>query len=66
MVLFAILPGAIARSLPVSWAVPERIAARMLGSSMWAAGEDMMVKANPDRWQRIVAQDHARARSTHQ
>ncbi len=62
MVLFAILPGAIARSLPVSWAVPERIAARMLGTDMWHAGESMMAKADPDRWREIVAREREHAR----
>lgn len=57
MALSAILPGAIARSLPVSWAVPERMAARMLGTDMWHAGQSMMAKADPDRWQRIVAHE---------
>lgn len=57
MVTFAILPGAIARSLPVSWAVPERIAARMLGRDMWGAGQQMMAKANPERWQQIVVRE---------
>jgi len=56
MVLFAILPGAIARSLPASWAVPERIAARMLGTDMWHAGEQMMAKADPQRRERIVSE----------
>jgi len=54
MMLCAILPGAVARSLPVSWAVPERIAARMLGAEMWQAGQGMMLKADPARWSRIV------------
>lgn len=54
MVTFAILPGAVARSLPVNWAVPERIAARMLGTDMWQAGQHMMAKADPERWNRIV------------
>lgn len=48
MVLIAILPGAIARSLPVSWAVPERMAARMLGLDMWLAGQRMMTKAEAE------------------
>ena len=63
MVTFAILPGAVARSLPVSWAVPERIAARMLGTDMWRAGQRMMAKADPGRWNQIVAREHARAAS---
>jgi len=62
MVLWSILPGAVARSLPVSWNVPERIAARMLGSDMWAAGANMMAKANPRRWNQIVAHERERAR----
>lgn len=48
----AILPGAVARSLPVSWAVSERIAARMLGVDMWQAGQQMMAKADPGRFRR--------------
>jgi len=63
MVTFTILPGAVARSLPMNWAVPERIAARMLGTDMWAAGQSMMAKADPDRWNEIVAREHARAPS---
>ena len=54
MVTFAILPGAVARSLPVSWAVPERIAAKMLGADMWRAGQQMMVRANPGRWEQLA------------
>jgi hypothetical protein len=57
MVAFAILPGAVARSLPVSWAVPERIAARMLGTDMWQAGQQMMAKADPERWEQIVVRE---------
>jgi hypothetical protein len=60
MVLWAILPGAIARSLPVSWAIPERIAARMLGLSLWDAGQDMMARANPEAGQEIVARHQKR------
>jgi len=60
---FAILPGAVARSLPVSWAVPERIAARMLGTDMWGAGQRMMAKADPVRWNEIVAREQAHASS---
>jgi hypothetical protein len=62
MVVFAIFPGAIARSLPVSWAVPERIAARMLGTDMWHAGEAMMRKADPQRFRRVAAGGPERAK----
>ncbi|RSU55923.1 hypothetical protein DAH66_22130 [Sphingomonas koreensis] len=61
MVTFAILPGAVARSLPVRWAVLERIAARMLGTDMWRAGQGMMAKADPDRWNQIVDREQAKA-----
>lgn len=64
MVLFAILPGAAARSLPVSWAVPERIAARMLGNDMWNAGRQMMAKADPDRWDQIAARERGYEQQT--
>jgi hypothetical protein len=60
MVLVAILPGAVARSLPASWAVPERMAARMLGADMWTAGRNMMVKADPQGERRVTTRDVAR------
>jgi hypothetical protein len=47
MVTFSILPGVVARSLPASWAVPERLAARTVGKDMWHAGQQMMDKAQP-------------------
>jgi len=62
MLVWAILPGAVARSLPVSWAVPERIAARMLGTDMWNAGQVMMAKADAKRWGQIVAAEQGRAK----
>lgn len=61
MMLWAIVPGAVARSLPVRWAVPERIAARMLGTDMWQAGQAMMFKSDPARWSRIVSHQRQRA-----
>lgn len=64
MAMFAILPGAIARSLPVRWAVPERIAARMLGTDMWQAGQSMMAKADPDRWNEIAAAEREHVRTS--
>ncbi|MDQ0248792.1 hypothetical protein J2W22_000839 [Sphingomonas kyeonggiensis] len=65
MVTFAILPGAIARSLPVSWAVPERIAARMLDADMWRAGQRMMAKADPERWKQIVVRERENPPARH-
>jgi hypothetical protein len=40
LLLWSILPGAIARSLPASWHVPEWMAARILGSETVNTGED--------------------------
>lgn len=42
MLLMAILPGVVARSLPASWHVPEWMAARMIGLDQRAAGERMI------------------------
>jgi len=59
MALWAILPGVVARSLPANWAIPERMAAGMVGKDMWRAGQQMMVKADPERWKRIGARERA-------
>jgi hypothetical protein len=45
MLLMAILPGAVARSLPTSWHVPELMAARTIGMDERAAGERMVANA---------------------
>lgn len=42
MLLMAVLPGAVARSLPASWHVPEWMAARTIGLDQRAAGERMI------------------------
>ncbi|MFA5962475.1 MAG: DUF6118 family protein [Sphingomonas sp.] len=51
MLLMAILPGAIARSLPANWHVPEWMAARTVGLDQQAAGERMMATAAATRIQ---------------
>ena len=43
----AILPGAVARSLPASWHVPEWMAARTIGMHQRAAGERMIATSAP-------------------
>lgn len=45
MLLIAILPGAVARSLPASWHVPEWMAARTIGLNQREAGERMIATA---------------------
>lgn len=42
MALWAIFAGPIARSLPASWLLPERMAARSLRLSMWESGQRLM------------------------
>ena len=54
ILLWSVLPGAIARVLPASWHVPEWMAARTMGTDMWNAGQQMMKKANPQRWDHIA------------
>ena len=60
MLVWAVLPGAVVRSLPRSWAMPERMAARMLRLDMWDAGQAMMAKADPERRRQIVAREPER------
>ena len=45
MLLMAILPGAVARSLPERWHVPEWMAARTIGLDQRKAGERMIATA---------------------
>lgn len=45
--LMAILPGAVARSLPASWHVPEWMAARTIGLDQREAGERMVATSRP-------------------
>ncbi|KQM21493.1 hypothetical protein ASE73_15735 [Sphingomonas sp. Leaf24] len=42
MVLWAIVAGPIARSMPASWLLPERMAARSLRMPMWEGGQRLM------------------------
>lgn len=48
ILLWSILPGAIARSLPASWHVPEWMAARIVGSGHVNTGEDGKFVINPE------------------
>jgi len=55
MVMWATLAGSIARSLPESWLLPERMAARTLRTPMWAGGQRLMRAASPGAFDNIVA-----------
>jgi Family of unknown function (DUF6118) len=59
MVIWAIVPGPIARSLPESWHLPERLAARAMGANAWLSGQRLMGYAHPDEWGAIEALDRA-------
>ena len=55
ILLWSVLPGTIARTMPESWHWPERMAARMVGgSSRWDAGAHLMQSDNPHAWNAIV------------
>jgi hypothetical protein len=55
LLLWAVLPGAIARSAPASWRWPERLATRMLGqSSIVEAGIQMIRSEDPAQWDAIA------------
>lgn len=49
MLIWSVLPGAIARALPERWHVPEWMAARTLGMQQQAAGERLLGVAKPAR-----------------
>lgn len=47
--------GPIARALPASWNVPERMAAATLRLDPWEAGARIMRTADPDSWNGLAA-----------
>ena len=46
----AVLPGAVDRSVPASWYWPERRATHSMRMEPWPAGERLMQLADPARW----------------
>lgn len=54
-VLWSILPGAVARTVPASWRWPERMATRMLDqASIVEAGIFLIRSENPTQWDAIA------------
>lgn len=53
--LWAILAGPIARTLPASWRLPERMAARSLRMSMWEGGQRLMRAGNAQAFAGMLA-----------
>lgn len=53
--LWASLAGPIARSLPESWQLPERMARRALGApTLVDAGSKLLQSADPARWEEVI------------
>ena len=55
MVLWAIFAGPIARTMPASWLLPERMAARSLRLPMWEGGQRLMRAGDPQAFAGVVA-----------
>jgi hypothetical protein len=55
VIAWVALSGPIARALPATWRVPERIAAATLRMDRWAAGSQLMRTADPASWNGLVA-----------
>lgn len=52
ILLWSILPGAVARSLPASWHVPEWMASRIMGMEQKEAGQRLIISARADEVER--------------
>ena len=53
--LWSVVPGFVARILPTSWHLPERIAARTVREpTLWEAGTRIMHADSPAAWQAIA------------
>src|SRR3546814_3019664 len=59
ILLYALLAGLIARAMPDSWPLPERMATRALAEpTLWDACTHMMQRASPASWAGILAAAH--------
>ena len=58
MMAWAVFSGPVARALPPSWAVPEKMAAATLHLDRWQAGARMLASVSPAGWAMI--EDNAR------
>lgn len=55
VILWVLVSGPIARRLPASWQVGERMAAATLDLDRWAAGSRLMASADPASWNAVLA-----------
>jgi Family of unknown function (DUF6118) len=54
VIVWVCLSGPIARALPASWSVPEKMAAATLRLDRWEAGARLMQDANPQGWAQVA------------
>lgn len=53
--LWSFLPGALLRAMPAAWAMPEKMAAHIVGEpDLWEAGSRMIRADNPHAWRAIA------------
>ncbi|OYX59716.1 MAG: hypothetical protein B7Y89_17770 [Novosphingobium sp. 32-60-15] len=55
VIVWVAFSGPIARALPASWRVPERMAAATLRLDRWDAGAQLMRTADPTSWNGLAA-----------
>jgi hypothetical protein len=55
VIVWVCFSGPIARALPLSWSVPERMAAATLRMDRWEAGGRIMRSAEPTSWNGLLA-----------
>ena len=58
VIVWVCFSGPIARALPESWHVPERMAAATLRLDPWDAGRRLMQSADPQGWAGLVDASH--------
>lgn len=54
IIVWVCFSGPIARALPASWSLPERMAAATLRLERWEAGARLMANASPQDWAQLV------------
>jgi hypothetical protein len=54
VIVWVCLSGPIARALPATWAIPEKMAAATMGKDRWRAGALMMSSVDPAGWNETV------------
>lgn len=55
VIVWVCFSGPVARALPASWSVPERMAAATLRLDRWGAGERLMRSFDPVSWNALAA-----------